>query len=105
LETPQVKEGSARFEVDEKVDIALLVRFAACDGPKTRTFRAPYFAQMCSISSRLAFRSVSGVIPARDKSTRWLQAIAGVGLTGAALWHAAVVWTSPPTETPTRAEG
>jgi hypothetical protein len=32
----------------------------------------------------LAFRSVSSVIPARDKSTRWLQAIAGVGLTGAA---------------------
>jgi hypothetical protein len=27
----------------------------------------------------------------------WLQAIAGVGLTGAALWHAAVVWASPPT--------
>jgi hypothetical protein len=39
---------------------------------------------MCSISSRLAFRSVSSVILARDKSTRWLQAIAGVGLMGAA---------------------
>jgi hypothetical protein len=35
----------------------------------------------------------------------WLQAIAGVGLTGAALWHAAVVWTSPPTETPTQSGG
>jgi hypothetical protein len=30
----------------------------------------------------------------------WLQAIAGVGLTGAALWHAAVVWASPPATTP-----
>ncbi|BCW94812.1 MAG: hypothetical protein WHS44_10925 [Fimbriimonadales bacterium] len=30
----------------------------------------------------------------------WLQVIAGVGLTGAALWHAAVVWASPPDETP-----
>jgi lysylphosphatidylglycerol synthetase-like protein (DUF2156 family) len=35
----------------------------------------------------------------------WLQAIAGVGLMGAALWHAAVVWTSPPTETPTQSGG
>jgi hypothetical protein len=34
----------------------------------------------------------------------WLQAIAGVGLTGAALWHAAVVWASPPTETSTHTE-
>jgi len=33
----------------------------------------------------------------------WLQAIAGVGLTGAALWHAAVVWASPPPgDVPTR---
>ena len=35
----------------------------------------------------------------------WLQAIAGVGLTGAALWHAAVVWAYPPTETPTQSGG
>jgi hypothetical protein len=32
LEPTQVKKGSARFEFDKQVDIALFVRFAACDG-------------------------------------------------------------------------
>jgi len=67
------------------------------------------------LSSMVDLRVRGGIVPAHTgrldkvaswvKSTRWLQAIAGVGLTGAALWHAAVVWASPTTETPTQSGG
>ena len=66
------------------------------------------------LSSVVDLRVRGGIVPAHTgrldkvaswvKSTRWLQAIAGVGLTSAALWHAAVVWASPPTETSTHTE-